>query len=76
MKTIIPDMIIDIMVVRVISEEYIKIKATRKTHSNAMNPICIGVSFFLDIYVIANIVECKYTKRQAFYLICHQKKLV
>lgn len=49
MKTITPEMIIDIMVVRVISEEYIKIKATRKTHNKAMNPICIGVSFFRDI---------------------------
>ena len=45
----IPDIIIDIIVVRDISEEFIKIKATRKIHSKAMNPICIGVSFFRAI---------------------------
>lgn len=49
MKTITPDIIIDIIVVRDISDEFIKIKATRKIHSKAMNPICIGVSFFRPI---------------------------
>ena len=49
MKTIKPDMIIDIMVERVISEEYIKIYPTMKTHSSTMNPICVGESFFRAI---------------------------
>lgn len=49
MKTIKPDMIIDIMVERVISEEYINIYPTMKTHSSTMNPICVGESFFRAI---------------------------
>lgn len=52
MKTIKPDIIIDITVVGVISE-YIKINATRKIHSKTINPICIGVSFFRAIKVFA-----------------------
>ena len=39
-------MMIDIIVVSDISDEYIKIKATRNTHNKAIKPICIGVSFF------------------------------
>ena len=52
MKTIIPDIIMDIIVVMVISEEFIKINATRNTHNKAMNPICIGVSFFRAIKIL------------------------
>lgn len=49
MKTIIPDIIIDITVVKVIFGELVKINATRNIHSKAINPICIGVSFFRAI---------------------------
>jgi hypothetical protein len=39
MKTKIPDIIMDIIVVKVIFGEFININATRKTHSKTMNPI-------------------------------------
>lgn len=48
-KTIIPDMMIDNIVANVISEECIKINATRNIHSKAIKPICIGVSLFRPI---------------------------
>jgi len=40
MKTMTPDIMIDIMVVKVIFA-FRTINATMKTHSNIMNPICI-----------------------------------
>ena len=49
MKTIIPDIIMDIIVVVFISEEFIKINATRNIQSKAIKPICIGVSFLRAI---------------------------
>lgn len=49
MKTIMPDITIDTMFVAVILVELSNIKATMKTHSKTMNPICIGVSFFRAI---------------------------
>ncbi len=49
MKTKIPDRIIEIIVVKDISEEYIKMYATMKIHNKTMNPICVGESFFLAI---------------------------
>ena len=48
-KTRVPDIIIETIVGPVISDEYTKIKITKNTHSKAINPICIGVSFFRAI---------------------------
>ena len=72
MKTMIPDIIIETIVGPVISCEYTKIKITKNTHSKAINPICIGVSFlrainFCLFNLVANIQKRDLTK-QSFHL--------
>ncbi len=58
-----PDIIIETIVGPVISDEYTKIKITKNTHSKAINPICIGVSFFRAIKFCSFNLDANIQKR-------------